>query len=343
MPGLRSVLKKLNLGRLGIVITNPVINKLHGARLKEAVKDTDIQLNFLEVPDSEKSKSAEVCIKLLEDIAELDRGRGIFIIAFGGGVIGDLSGFAASIYKRGVPYIQIPTTLLAQVDSAIGGKTAVDLPCGKNLAGSFYQPRLVISELSWLSSLPMPQRRQALAEIIKYAVIADAGFFCFLEKNYPQILELEAKKTAYVIKFCSMVKARVVEKDELDKEGRRVILNFGHTTGHALETASGYACSFSHGEAVALGMLAACEIARELKMISRETLERIETLINKAGLPVKIKGLSLEDILNAQSHDKKFGAGKNLFVLPERIGKVTIKRNIPQHIVNKAIASRIEK
>jgi len=340
---LKKALKKLRLGKAAVVVTNPTINRLHGPLMREALKDPGLEVYFEEVPDAEESKSAGVCINLIEKFADLDRGKGLFVIAFGGGVIGDLAGFCSSVYRRGIPYIQVPTTLLAQVDSSIGGKVAIDLSCGKNLVGSFHQPRLVLSDMRLLSSLNPAQIRQALAEIIKYAVIADESFFSFLEKHLEEILELNEAKVEYIIETCSKIKARIVEQDETDKLGKRIILNFGHTTGHALEAACGYAPDYPHGYAVALGMLVACELAKQLKMLSGKAAGRIEALIAKAGLPTKISGLNPDDILKAQAHDKKFSAGKNRFVLPLRIGKVTVKEDIPQEIIVKAIKSRIRR
>ncbi len=338
---LKSVLKELKLGKVAIVVTNPTINRLHGSLMKDALKNSGLEVYFTEVPDTEESKSASECINLTERFADLDKGKGVFVIAFGGGVIGDLAGFAASIYRRGIPYIQVPTTLLAQVDSSIGGKVAIDLPCGKNLIGSFYQPCLVLSDLRFLSSLSQRQIRSALAEIIKYAVISDNQFFEFLEKHLDEILKLNQEKLQYIIEVCIRIKAKIVEQDETDKKGKRIILNFGHTTGHALEASSGYTRDYPHGCAVALGMLVACEIAKQLKLISAKTTERIEGLIKRAGLPTKISELKLEDILKAQAHDKKFSAGLNRFVLPVGIGKVVVKENIPQEVIVRAIKSRM--
>lgn len=338
---LGAVLKSLQLGKVGVIVTNPTINRLYNHLIKAALRDSGSELHFLEVPDTEESKSSGECIKLIERFADLDKGRGIFIIAFGGGVIGDLAGFAASVYRRGVPYIQLPTTLLAQVDSSIGGKVAIDLPCGKNLIGSFYQPRLVLSDTHFLNSLKPAQIKQALAEIIKYAVIADKRLFSFLEKHLEAILNLEQKKLQYIIEVCARIKARIVEQDETDRKDKRIILNFGHTTAHALEAAARYSQDYPHGNAVALGMLVAGELAKELKIVCTKDVERIDALITKAGLPTKITGLKLEDILKAQAHDKKFTGGKNRFVLPVRIGRVVVKEDIPEEVIVRAIKSRM--
>jgi 3-dehydroquinate synthase len=307
--------------------------------MTKTLQKSGLEIYFIKVPDTEKSKSFYQCSQLIKKFAFLDRGKGIFIIAFGGGVIGDLAGFAASVYKRGVPYIQIPTTFLAQVDSSIGGKVAIDLPCGKNLVGSFYQPRLVLSDINFLHSLKKIQIRQALAEVIKYAIIADSKLFKFLEINLEQIFSRDPKKIEYIVKICSQIKAQIVEQDETDKKDKRIILNFGHTTAHALETTCGYKFNYPHGESVALGMLVACEIAKQLKIISTKTVDKIATLIIKAHLPTKISDLKISNIIQAQAYDKKIIGGKNRFVLPVRIGKVIIKEDVPQHIIAKAIKS----
>lgn len=334
---LKPKLRELRLGKVAVVVTNPTVNRLHGARLKKALRGSGLEVHLIQVPDTERSKSFKQSVKLIERFAALDQGRGIVVIAFGGGVIGDLAGFCASIYRRGVPYIQIPTTLLAQVDSSIGGKVAIDLTCGKNLIGTFYQPHLVLSDTAILSSLKPKQLRAALAEIIKYAIIADSKLFSLLEKNLAQILKLNPRKLQQIIEKCSEIKARIVEQDEYDRKDKRIILNFGHTTGHAIEAAGSYSANYSHGQAIALGMLVACEIARQLKMISGKTIQRIENLIKSAGLPTKISGIKLKSILAAQAHDKKFRSGKNRFVLPVRIGKVIVRESIPKTVISKAI------
>ncbi len=335
-------IKKLKLGQRAVVVTNPQINQLHGKALKAALDSCAIETYFLEVPNAEESKSAKQCLALIERFVQIDQGKGLFVIAFGGGVIGDLAGFCASIYRRGTSFIQVPTTLLAQVDSSIGGKTAIDLDAGKNLIGSFYQPRLVLSELDILDSLKPKQISEALAEIIKYALIKDARLFSYLEDNIEAILKLNKNCLQYTIEACSRIKAKIVEQDELDKKDKRIILNFGHTTGHALEAAAGYNPDYSHGNAIALGMLVAGNISQQLRLCPKSLSERLETLLKKAGLPTIISQLSLDKILKSQAHDKKFTRGKNRFVLPVRIGKVVVKEGVPEEIIVRAIKSRME-
>lgn len=338
---LKSYLKRLKLGQVAVVVTNPTINDLHGSRMQKALHGSRLRTHFVEVKDAEASKSAASGIALIKKLADFDQGRGVFVIAFGGGVVGDLAGFCASVYKRGIPYLQVPTTLLAQVDSSIGGKVAIDLPCGKNLIGSFYQPRLVLSDIQFLRTLKPEHIRQALAEIIKYGIIADRRLFTFLEQGLEEIFKLNPQKLLHVVEVTSRIKAKIVEQDETDKKGIRMCLNFGHTIGHAIETAAGYAKGSAHGYAVAQGMLVAGEIAKRLGLCSVLSLERMENLLSRAGLPTRISGLNIGAILKAQEYDKKFSGGKNRFVLPLGIGRVVVKEDIPPRLIRAAIRARM--
>jgi 3-dehydroquinate synthase len=268
------------------------------------------------------------------------RCKDIFIVALGGGVVGDLAGFVSSIFKRGIPYIQVPTTLLAQVDSAIGGKTAVDLTYAKNMAGAFYQPRMVISDVGLLKSLPDRQIRSGLAEVIKYGVIADGSLFAYIEENLDRILRLEPCALEYAIASCSRIKARIVESDERDTGLRRIVLNYGHTIGHAIESAASYSRLYTHGEAVAIGMVVAADIAREIGMLKPSDAERIESLIARAGLPTSIRSIKSGRILRSHLNDKKFTLGVNRFVLPRSIGSAAVVRNVPYKVVGDAIRAR---
>jgi 3-dehydroquinate synthase len=298
-------------------------------------------MSCVPVPDTEKSKSLPQLENLIKKIVDFDQKRPPFILAFGGGIIGDLAGFAAAIYRRGIPYIQIPTTLLSQVDSSIGGKVGIDLPQGKNLIGAFYQPKLVYSNVTLLKTLPLAQIREGLAEVIKYGVIADAGLFCFLEKNYKKILNLNSAALSHIIYKSALIKAKIVSLDEKETLGKRTILNFGHTIGHALEAASSYSKGYTHGQAISIGMLCACYISYKLGLTKKNLLERLEDLVDKVGLPKTICGLNLSDILRAQEHDKKFIHGTNRLVLPRYLGKVVIKENIPLGLIKAAIQIRM--
>jgi len=337
--GLGPYLKKLNIGSDAYIITNALIRKKYGKVLENTLKRRGFSVKFKVVPDSEKSKSIETAAGVIKDIALYDKKRRLFIIAFGGGVIGDLSGFVASIYKRGIPYIQIPTTLLAQVDSSIGGKTAVDLSVGKNLVGAFYQPRLVFSDVRFISTLSPRQMRSGLSEVIKYAVLKDKKLFDYLEARYKDILACKKSALEHIVLRCSAIKARIVQQDEREEKGIRTILNFGHTAGHAIEAAAVYK-GYTHGEAIALGMLVATDISTRLKLINGTTARRIEALIRKAALPIKIRGVRLRSIINAHYRDKKFIGAKNRFVLLTAIGRTKIAENIPLEIIVKALKKR---
>jgi 3-dehydroquinate synthase len=332
------ILAKLALGRDAVVISNSRILRLYGEAFRRSLAGSRLTARFERVPDSEKAKAHRTAVDLLDRIAAYDKRKTLFIVAFGGGVIGDLAGFVAAVYKRGVPYAQIPTTLLAQVDSAIGGKTGIDLPVAKNLAGAFHQPKVVISDISLLKTLSPRQVRNGLAEIIKYAVIGDRRFFGYLESNYGRILRLDDKSLEFVISRSSAIKARLVEKDELDRKGIRAALNYGHTIGHAIETAEGYSDLIYHGEAIAIGMVVAGRIAVKMGMMRPAELARIKSLIGNAGLPTKIRsGRLFAPIFAAHLHDKKFIRGKNRLVLPTGIGRVRIVEGVPDSVIRGAL------
>jgi len=336
------LLKSVKIGKDAVVITNRRLFAMYGRKLESVLIRSGFNVMFEFVPDSERAKSGEVALDLLNRITNRDQYKTIFLVALGGGVVGDLTGFVASIYKRGIPYIQIPTTLLAQVDSAIGGKTAIDLPAAKNLAGAFYQPKIVISNVSILKSLPERRFRSAMAEIIKYGIIKDKQLFSYLEKNYDKVLKGNEKALEYVISRASKIKSDVVSKDELDNKGLRIILNYGHTAGHAIEAASSYSGLYDHGESVAIGMAIATDIAVEMELLHRNDAERIVALIERCGLPVFAKRLSAQKIYAALGHDKKFIGGKNRFVLPAGIGRVKTVKGVPENIVKNAIKGRLK-
>lgn len=333
-------LKRLSIGKDAIIITNPVIRKKFGKPLEKILSKRNFTFKFFEIPDTENSKSISIAIKLINGIADYDIKKKIFIIAFGGGVVGDLAGFIAAIYRRGVPYIQIPTTLLAQIDSSIGGKTGIDLIVGKNLMGAFNQPKLVLSDIQYLVSLNTLQIQNGLAEAIKYAVINNGGLFKYLENNYIDILKKKLSRLERLVFFCSRIKARIVQKDEREEKGIRTVLNFGHTIGHAIETASGYK-GYSHGRAIALGMIAASRISYKLGLIKIEDLNRIETLIRNVGLPNKIRFVKIKNIMSAFYHDKKFVSGRNRLVLPRRIGQVCVIEDVSLKIINDTVRGLI--
>lgn len=329
-------LSHLNKFKDAVVISHPVIEGLYGKSLSAGLKKSGYSVKFFNVPEGEKSKSFVQAEDLLKKISTYDVNRNILIIALGGGVVGDLAGFVAAIYKRGVPFIQVPTTLLAQIDSAIGGKTAVDLKTGKNLVGAFYQPQLVFSDTEVLSSLSVRQVRNGLAEAIKYGVLGDPQLFDYIKGHHQNFLKGEDKVLNFIVGRCAKIKADIVAADEKETKGLRTVLNFGHTVGHAVEAASpGY--KYHHGEAVALGMRVASRISVDRGILSVKDEAQINQLITSVGLPQKIAGVRLSKILDLMQHDKKFVAGHNRFVLAHRIGKVSVVSDIPLRLITNAI------
>lgn len=337
LSSLPGILTKLKIGHDAVVITDKSVEKLYARKVAAVLKSKGFSVKVLSVAAGEKSKSADVAMRLVEKIAAYDVDREIFIVALGGGVIGDLAGFVAAIYKRGIPYVQMPTTLLAQIDSAIGGKVGVDLSVGKNLAGAFHQPKAVFSDVEFLTTLDQRQVRNGLAEAVKYGVILEGALFMYLEKNFDRFLSLDPEVLTKVVRACSRIKADVVSKDEKETKGLRMILNFGHTLGHALENAAGYD-RYHHGEAVALGMRMASHISCRKGILAPADAQRINRLLSHIGLPQTFEGVSREKILSAMRHDKKFVAGKNRFVLARKIGSVEVVSGIPMALIREAIA-----
>lgn len=326
----------LGLGKDAVVISHPSIEKLYGSKLAGSLKKAGYTVKFFNVPEGEKSKSAPYALRLLKSISAYDVERQIFIVALGGGVVGDLAGFVAAIYKRGVPYIQVPTTLLAQIDSAIGGKTAIDLETGKNLVGAFYQPRLVLADTSVLKTLSPRQIRNGLAEAIKYGVIRDPKLFDYIEAHHAGFFKGEPQVLNFIIHRCAKIKADVVAQDEKETRGLRTILNFGHTVGHAVEAAGRYN-QYHHGESVGLGMRVAARISVQMGLLSAANEGRINRLITTVGLPQQIKAVRLAKILDLMRHDKKFAAGHNRFVLARKIGQVSVVTDVPANIITSSI------
>ncbi len=341
LPNSGKFIKKIPDITSVFIITNKKIKNLYGAKLAQSLQRAQLQAHFLQVADTEKSKSIATWINAIYNISAHDKDRASCVVALGGGVIGDLAGFVAACYRRGVPLVQIPTTLLAQVDSSIGGKTAVDLPFAKNLIGAFYQPKMVISDVKLLKSLPAFEIRNGMAEIIKYAVIMDKSLFYYLENNLKRLMRLDEKPLSDVILRCSQLKAKVVSADEKEISGYRSILNFGHTIGHAIEAAASYTKKITHGQAVATGMLCACDIATDTGLLKKKEAERIEALIKAAGLAAITPRLSTPDIFNAMSYDKKIVAGKLKFILPVSIGHAAVCTGIDKKIIRKAIDKRL--
>jgi len=317
-----------------VIITNPIVNNLYGDTVGRSLTAEGFTVTTLTIPDGEEQKSLETAGRLYHELAECYAERTTPILALGGGVIGDLAGFVAATYLRGVPLIQVPTTLLAQVDSSIGGKVALDHDRLKNKIGAFYQPRLVISDIDTIKTLGDKQFTDGLAEVIKYGVIQDEGFFTYLENNLDRIKLLDTETLEEVVFRSANIKARVVEKDEKDL-GLRAILNFGHTVGHAIESVSDF--KVSHGEAVAIGMLAAARISHRMGILTQNELSRLEGLIKRAGLPTGLPDPGIEKLVSAMKQDKKVLKGKLRFVLPESLGKVFITDEVNLSLVEQAL------
>ncbi len=330
IDGAGELLRPLTTGADAVVVTNAVVKRLYGARLLRGLKGAGFRTNILCLPDGERTKSLKWVSAILDELVRRRCERKSVLLALGGGVIGDLAGFAASVYLRGIPFVQVPTTLVAQVDSSIGGKTGVNHPLGKNLIGSFYQPQLVLSDPGVLRTLSAREYRAGLAEVIKYGVIADAGFFAFLEDNMNRILDLDPAVVHRLILTSSAIKAAIVSEDEREGDRRR-ILNFGHTLGHALETVTKYR-RYKHGEAVAIGMVIAARLAAHLGLAEMHITGRIRGLVHKAGLPDRLPVISTPALLRAMRQDKKVQDQRIHFVLPERIGHVSVQPVEESHI-----------
>jgi 3-dehydroquinate synthase len=289
------------------------------ARLNQVASNVDT----LVIPAGEASKSVEEANRLWQALVELSADRSSVIVALGGGVVGDLAGFLAATYMRGIDFIQIPTSLLAQVDSSVGGKTGINLPHGKNLVGSFLQPKLVVVSTSTLATLDQANFRAGMAEVIKYGSIMDADFFQWLEDNVTSINNRDSVTLAEMIATCCRCKAQVVEQDEKETSGRRAILNYGHTFGHAIESVFGYG-SYLHGEAIAIGMTCAAKMGLQLGMVDEAFVKRQTQLLKAFDLPTDCPTEKHNELLASMKKDKKSSAGKVKLILPNRIGHVEL-------------------
>src|SRR5882724_9081386 len=331
--------KTCPVARRLLVISNKRVFNLYGSSLTESLRAAGFLVEPFLIGDGERFKSLQTAEKVLSFLIEAGFERSDAIVGFGGGVVGDLAGFVAALYLRGVDYIQIPTTLLAQIDSSVGGKTAVNHKLGKNLIGAFYQPRLVIIDPETLKTLPAREMTAGLCEAIKYGVIRDRWLFHMIEAEIGRLKTFDLNVLVPMIRRCCEIKAEVVSKDERES-GLRMILNFGHTVGHALEAVTSYR-RFKHGEAVGYGMIAASRIALKMNGFSPIEADRIASLIHATGRLPNVSNIDPDETFRAMSRDKKMSGGKLSFILPDSIGVVVIRRDVSPRIITETIKKMI--
>lgn len=327
-------LLKNHVGSQVLIVTNDTLKNLYVDGIKKHL--AGMQCDVVVLPDGESYKNLTTLAKIFDALLLNNHHKNTTLLALGGGVIGDMTGFAAACYMRGVNYIQLPTTLLAQIDAAIGGKTAVNHPLGKNMLGFFYQPKAVIADISMLASLPDREYRSGIAEMIKYALISDRDFFIWLEKNMPAVVQKNPQALEYAIVKCCQIKATIVGMDP-NEQGSRTFLNLGHTFGHAFEAALGYG-KLLHGEAVGIGLLCAIELSLSMKFLTEDILDRVRNLLVLSQLPILIpKEVSIAEILAFMMRDKKIIHNDLRFVLLKSIGEPFIAEKIPLERVEECL------
>ena len=329
------IITKNNWASRYIIITDSNVLPLHGERVQATLREMDLRVDMIDFPAGEDSKNIQISIDIVSRMIDLGADRTSALIALGGGVVGDITGFIASIYMRGIPYIQVPTTLLAQVDSGIGGKTGIDLPEGKNILGTFYQPKGVFMDMAFLKTLTPRELGTGLAEIVKYGIIDDPELLNSLEGEAEAIRNRDMSLLEEIIARSCRIKKGIVEIDEMEKGVRR-ILNFGHTIGHAIEAESGY--SIPHGNAISMGMAASAILSERLKYLPSGDRERIISLIRAMGLPDRIpKNLSPEGIFSRIERDKKKAGNTIHFVLLKKIGIPFISGGVPEALIRETV------
>ncbi len=333
--GRKELLRDKVRGSQVAVITNDVVGPLYLSRLEDALAGLDVDVYTL--PDGEQHKNLESYGAIMDFLMERRHNRSTTLVALGGGVVGDITGFVAATFQRGVAFVQVPTTLLAQVDSSVGGKTAINHPRGKNMIGAFYQPRCVIADTTVLNSLGEREFRAGLAEVLKYGVIADAEFFGWLESNANALLGREPEALAQAVRRSCEIKAAVVAEDEMEA-GVRAILNYGHTFGHAIETLTGYG-EVLHGEAVATGMVMAADLSVRQGWLAGAEGKRIKAAVEACGLPVVAPPVDPDDMLGVMSIDKKVVNGRMRLVLARAIGTVTVTEDVDARSLRATLAA----
>jgi 3-dehydroquinate synthase len=329
------LVQQAGLGPNVLLVTNPTVGGYYLVPAQRSLEAAGLRVSVATVPDGEEYKSLEWASRLYDAALEARLDRRSPVVALGGGVIGDLAGFVAATYLRGVPLIQIPTTLLAQVDSSVGGKVAVNHPRGKNLIGAFHQPALVLIDPVLLRTLSQREYIAGMAEVIKYGVIWDGDFFAYLEEEIARALQLDTEVTTRVITRCCSIKAKIVEQDEREY-GVRTLLNLGHTVGHAIEAITGYQ-AYRHGEAVAIGMVAAGLLAVELGWWEKSDCERLNQLLTRTGLPMTIPGVDPNRLLELMQHDKKVLDGTLRWVLPRKLGEAGVVSQLSDDLVLRSL------
>ena len=317
----------LNTSHL-VLITDDNVDSLYADALADQFLEDGFDVNLMTIEAGEPSKSPELIFELWEAMLASATDRQSTVIAVGGGVVGDAAGFAAATYARGLPFLQIPTTLLAQVDSSVGGKTGVNLPDAKNMVGAFWQPRGVLIDVDVLGTLPEREFIAGLGEVVKYGVILDKEFFAYLEENIEPILQRDAQTLQHIVARSCQLKADIVQQDEREESGVRSYLNYGHTFGHALEAITNYN-TLLHGEGVAIGMQCAARLAERLGRIGTDVVDRQEKLLKALGLPVDMPDVDLTEVLKLMRMDKKVASGEMRFVLPTRLGEVELVTDVP--------------
>jgi 3-dehydroquinate synthase len=318
------------------VVTNTTVAPLYLDSFARPLSDAGVEIIPVVVADGEAHKNWETANEVFEALLRRRCGRDTTLVALGGGVIGDVAGFVAAVYQRGIPYIQVPTTLLAQVDSSVGGKTAINHALGKNMIGAFHQPRLVLADIDTLATLPARELRAGLAEVIKHGLIRDPVFTSWLESNIERLLALEREALAHAVMRSIEIKADIVARDEREA-GERALLNFGHTFGHAIETGLGYG-QWLHGEAVAAGMVMAADLSRRLGYLGETDVTRVLSLLQRAGLPTDAPAFAPERFLELMSVDKKAKDGRLRFVVLERIGSARVRGDVPAAMLEETLS-----
>ena len=321
-------------GQSVLIVTNDMVGPLYAAQLAETLSSLGKTVQVHMLPTGEQYKNLETLNTIFDALLENEYDRRTTIVALGGGVVGDMAGFAAASYMRGVPFIQIPTTLLSQVDSSVGGKTGINHPLGKNMIGAFYQPQLVLTDLNAFNTLPQKELSAGMAEVIKHGAIFDADYFAWLEHNMVELMAKDETCLTHAIVRSCEIKAEVVAGDERES-GQRAILNFGHTFGHAIEAGMGYG-AWLHGEAVGAGMVLAADLSQRLGMLSAEDVARIRAVVQAAGLPIEPPKLGVDRMIEMMKLDKKAEAGQIKFILLDGIGRAVIQA-VPEEVLRETL------